>query len=341
MDKHQIHQLINKGTYQGARLDGKLIETHISWVILSKKLAFKIKKQMQYSFLNFSTLEKRKYYCERELILNGRFSNIYKEVLPVKIEGDTIYIGHGPGETIAYAVRMNRLQTAKQMNHLLSRNKVEPAQIKVLAKKIALFHQKADVIDKPFDKIEAKNTFNDLANFTDWVKEHMGNSYAAIIEEAVNYSNTFLDQNEALISKRIKEGFWRDGHGDLHSKNIFLYKDPVIFDCIEFNDAFRQIDVLNEIAFFCMDLEAFQRRDLSEQFVQHYLKIFPCMQQLNEKKLFIYYKYYRSNVRAKVNILRAMQSADRISMRKYHLEIKKYLRLMAAYHSDLISLNEE
>ena len=167
----------------------------------------------------------------------------------------------------------------------------------------------------------------------------MPNRYATLIEKAVMSSNTFLDHNESLITERIKEGFWRDGHGDLHSKNIFLYKEPVIFDCIEFNDAFRQMDVLNEVAFFCMDLEAFQRIDLSKQFMQTYLKLFPCIKNEYEEKLFVYYKCYRTNVRAKVNTLRAMQSVDKIKISKFGEEIKKYLKLMDHYKAEFHSIN--
>jgi len=338
MNKQEINELNQYGTYNGELLNGKLVETHISWVILAKKFAFKIKKRMQYSFLNFSSLDKRKFYCERELLLNRRFSDIYKEVLPIKREGNNLYIGVGKGKTIDYTVRMKRLQTAKQMNQLLRKNRVNNAQIKLLAKKIADFHQRTDIIYTPFNKVQAKDKFNDILSVVDWIERNLGNSYADIIEKAVMSSNTFLDQNEQFITERITAGFWRDGHGDLHSKNIFLYKDPIIFDCIEFNDSFRQIDVLNEVAFFCMDLEAFQRSDLSKQFMQTYLELFPCMKSQNEEKLFIYYKYYRTNVRAKVNALRAMQSVDKIEINKFGIEIKKYLKLMDYYKGHFIKL---
>ncbi len=261
------------------------------------------------------------------------------DVLPIKREGNNLYIGASKGKTIDYSVRMNRLQTAKQMNHLLQKNHVNKTQIKVLAKKIAAFHQRTDIIYTPFNKTHAKIDFNDILSVADWIKINLENNYVDLIEKAVLSSNTFLDQNEQFIAKRIKEGFWRDGHGDLHSKNIFLYKNPIIFDCIEFNDTFRQIDVLNEVAFFCMDLEAYQRTDLSTQFMQTYLELFPCMKGQNEEKLFVYYKCYRANVRAKVNTLRAMQSVDKIEIKKFSFEIKKYLKLMDYYRGELHSLN--
>lgn len=340
MNKYEINELNRHGTYKGELLNGKLVETHISWVILTKQFAFKIKREMKYSFLNFSSLDKRKFYCERELLLNRRFSNIYKDVLPIKREGSKLYIGAGKGKTIDYTVRMKRLQTAKQMNLLLGKNLVNKEQIKVLAKKIADFHQGADIIYTPFNKAEARNKFNDILNVSDWIKINLGNAYVDSIKKAVMSSNTFLDQNEQFIAKRVTAGFCRDGHGDLHSRNIFLYRDPVIFDCIEFNDDFRHMDVLNEVAFFCMDLEAFRRNDLSKIFMETYLELFSCMKSQNEEELFVYYKCYRTNVRAKVNALRAMQSADKDEINKCSIEIKKYLKLMDHYRSELHSLQE-
>ena len=339
MNKNQINKLTKYGTYKGELLNASLVETHISWVILTKQFAFKIKKKMKYSFLNFSSLNKRRFYCERELLLNCRFSDIYKEILPIKRKNNNLFIGAGKGEIIDYTVKMKRLQAAKQMNYLLGKNRVNKKQIKVLAKKIAAFHLRTDLIYTPFNKTRAKNEFNDILSVVEWIKIYLGNNYADIIEKAVLDSDTFLDQNEQFISKRVKEGFWRDGHGDLHSKNIFLYKDPIIFDCIEFNDVFRQIDVLNEVAFFCMDLEAFQREDLSKQFMQTYLELFPCMKSKNEEKLFIYYKYYRTNVRAKVNTLRAISSTDKVEIDIFCIEIKKYLKLMDHYRNKLHSIN--
>lgn len=334
MDKDQINKLIRFGTYNGELLNGKLIETHISWVILTKKFAFKIKKEMQYSFLNFSSISKRKYYCKQELLLNSRLSDIYLNVLPVKQTVNKLFIGERKGQVIGYAVRMKKLQLAKQMNHMLEKKQVSELQINVLAKKIALFHRNTDIIYNPFNESQAKTAFNDILAIKDWVKINLTNRYADLIDKAIRSSNTFLDQNKKFLKDRIKSGYWRDGHGDLHAKNIFLYRDPIIFDCIEFNHAFRQIDVLNEVAFFCMDLEAFQRNDLSKQFMKTYLKLFPCMEGQMEKRLFNYFKCYRANVRAKVNSLRAMQTDDLRGQSRYILEIKKYLKLMD-YYDDL------
>jgi aminoglycoside phosphotransferase family enzyme len=129
----------------------------------------------------------------------------------------------------------------------------------------------------------------------------------------------------------MQNGFVRDCHGDLHSRNIFFMPEPQPFDCIEFNDDFRKIDVLSEIAFLCMDLETFGRQDLADLFVAHYQSLYPAMQTKEDKLLFVYYKAYRANIRAKVNSLRAISAAT-TAQKKFALdEVYKYLLLMNDY----------
>lgn len=326
---------MEEGTYRGMSLDGELIETHISWVILTQSFAFKIKKPIQYSFLDFSSLEKRKYYCNRELELNQRLSDIYLDVLPIKRRNKHFFLGPGKGETIDYAVRMSRLKSANKMDTLLLKNGVNQTQIKALAEKIAHFHKESTIVKNPLNKSHVKSAFNDLLSVKDWTEQHVGKDHAQMIEKAISFSNDFLDKHEESMTDRIEQGFQRDMHGDLHSKNIFLYSEPIIFDCIEFNDEYRQIDVLNELAFFCMDLEAYQQRELSSTFMKHYVEIFPCMDSQEEKDLFLYYKCYRANVRAKVNAFRAIQSSNSETIEKYAQESKKYLALMDSYVNEI------
>jgi len=338
MTRIQIHKLMEDGTYRGMSLQGELIETHISWVILTQSFAFKIKKPIQYSFLDFSSLEKRKFYCEEELKLNQRLSDVYLDVLPIKLINGHLHLGPGEGEIIDYAVQMSRLKTAKKMDNLLLKNGVTQEHIKALAEKIAHFHERAKVVKTPFNKSHLKSAFNDLLSVRDWTEEHLGKDYATMIEKAIAFSDAFLDKHEAIMTSRIEQGFQRDMHGDLHSKNIFLYHEPIIFDCIEFNETFRQIDILNELAFFCMDLEAFKQEELSSAFMEIYAALFPCIRSQEEQALFIYYKCYRANVRAKVNAFRAIQTTEKHILEQYALETKKYLELMDGYVNNIPSL---
>jgi uncharacterized protein len=331
MTKEQIEKLLSDGRFPELTHQKKLVETHISWVILCDEFVYKIKKPIQYPFLNFSTLSLRKHYCKREIELNRRLSkNVYLEVLPVFSLNGKYGIGQDEGEVIDYAVKMRKLDPEKQMDVLLSKNKVGPADIKKLAKCIAVFHKKTEVIYKK-DLQDDKKKFNELKAEKEFLSENLGQDIGNLIDRAIERSNIFLNQKSQLLESRLSSGFFRDCHGDLHTRNIFLLPAPQPFDCIEFNDDYRQIDVLNEVAFLCMDLDALQREDLSRLFIEHYNLHFPAMRNNTEKQLFIYYKSYRANVRAKVNSLRASGSSENSSKKNALQEAEKYLKLMRSY----------
>jgi len=156
------------------------------------------------------------------------------------------------------------------------------------------------------------------------------NNYT-IICQAIDTSNVFIERNKKLLADRLKAGFFRNCHGDLHTRNIFLLPSPQPFDCLEFNDDYRQIDVLNEVAFLCMDLDAFGRQDLSDIFINSYNNLFPSMKTDEDRRLFVYYKGYRSNIRAKVNSLRAREAGNDADRKLRLAEADKYLRLMDCY----------
>jgi aminoglycoside phosphotransferase family enzyme len=334
MTKEQIDKLISEGHFPEAGCQPALKETHISWVMLCDQLAYKIKKPMQYSFLDFTTLEKRKYYCEREVELNSRLTDdIYLGVREVKELNGHYSIGDEGGTIADYAVEMRKLPAELQMDSLLAANKVSAQDIINLAKKIAAFHKTAAIIYQK-DALDVQEKFNDLAAEKDFLEAHIAGSHA-IISDAIQLSDAFVEQNISNFKSRLKAGLFRDCHGDLHSRNIFLLPAPAPFDCIEFNDDLRQIDVLNEIAFLCMDLDSFGRKDLSDLFFCHYTNLFPAIQKPADKALFEYYKCYRANIRAKINSLRARSAAAEADKKSALTEAAKYLDLMNSYVKEL------
>jgi aminoglycoside phosphotransferase family enzyme len=335
MTKEQINKLLLEGRFPESSGRPELIETHISWVFLCDQFVYKIKKPICYSFLDFSTLEKRKYYCEREIELNLRLTdNIYLDVQMVKKTSGQFFIGHERGEIIDYAVRMRKLDKNKQMDKLLLSNEVTSTDIQNLAMKVADFHKNTDIIyQKNFLDVQEK--FNDLAAEKDYLPDNLSTDSSVIISRAIETSNIFIEKNKELLAARLKAGFFRDCHGDLHSRNIFLLPAPQPFDCIEFNDDYRQIDVLNEVAFLCMDLDAFGRQDLSGLFLKCYNDLFPSIKTGADRKLFIYYKSYRANIRAKVNSLRARDAKNDGERKLMLAEVDKYLGLMDSYIKEL------
>ena len=335
MTKEQINNLLSRGKFPEPGDYRELIETHISWVIVGDRFVYKIKKPIHYSFLDFSTPELRKHFCEKEIELNQRLTtNIYLDVQPVYEWHDSIRIGKGNGALIDYAVRMNKMDRGKQMDVLLLKNKVTELDIRKLADKIALFHRNTDIIYKK-DLLDLQAKFNDLAAEREFLQVNLSPQSESIINHAIEISDSFIEKTKHLLAKLLAKGCFRDCHGDLHSRNIFLLPEPQPFDCIEFNDDFRQIDVLNEVAFLCMDLDAFDRKDLSALFIEYYNQFFPVMWNDQDRRLFVYYKSYRANIRAKVNSLRAKSAAESTEATKALTAANKYLLLMKAYINSL------
>ena len=307
----------------------QLLETHISWVLLADRYAYKIKKPVCYDFLDFSTLSQRNYFCRREILLNARLTQgIYLEKIPVMQQGHNIRIGEGEGTVIDYAIRMRRMDAALQMDQMLREGRVTEQQLDGIAEVLAHFHQHTRTIEVQPPAGRFRKAFNDLAQLDPEALEAIPRELGTVIPFALNVSDAFLAEVDALLLMRSQQGYFRDCHGDLHSGNIFLYDPPVLFDCLEFNDELRITDILDEVAFLCMDLEWHGYPELSEHFMRAYLSWIPCMHTASEYLLFVWYKFYRANVRAKVLLLAGTQEGDPGPKRTAAIE---HLRLMQHY----------
>src|SRR5688572_17415704 len=201
MTKDEIDMLISAGVPAGSPDKVELVETHISWVLLCNQFVFKIKKPLTYSFLDFSTIEKRKYFCEREVQLNSRLTkDIYLDVLPVVSVSDKIFITDkvdATGAIIDYAVRMKRIDKSRQMDMLLLHNEVGEGEITRLAEKIALFHKSAKIIYKK-DILLMQQEFNDLEGEKRNIAESLSAEAAEIITRAITSSDLFLEDHQWL-----------------------------------------------------------------------------------------------------------------------------------------------
>jgi len=296
---------------------------------------YKIKKPTKYSFLDFLTLELRQHFCEKELELNQRFSkNIYIEVPPICKQQRNYSIGDNGGTLVDFALKMRKLDPEKQMDVLVSQNMASEPEIKNLAERIADFHKNTTIICEK-NVLDVRDKFSDLMLEKEFLSKHLGPDYGNCIDHAIKTSNTFLQKNKALLLDRLRSGFFRDCHADLHTRNIFLLSEPQLFDCIEFNDENREIDVLNELAFLCMDLDVLGKKSLSDLAIAHYDLQFPKMRTKVEHHLFAYYKGYRANVLAKVNSLRAKSASNNMDKMKALSETEKDLCLMDGYVNTL------
>lgn len=337
MTQLQVEQLLQSQNVKEISGDFKLVETHISWLLLGPEHVLKIKKPVQFSFLDFSTLEKRKFYCQEELRLNRRLSpGMYLGVIPIRAFGGKISTGDNDGEIIDYAVLMRRMDEQRQMDLLLQKDKVTAEQMEHLAKQLAEFHLGARKIKTPMELEQMQGDFSDILNCKQPIQSLLGQRAVKSLESVVDSALAFLEEQAFHLYVRKMQGWTIDGHGDLHSRNIFLLDEPVIFDCIEFGDHFREVDVLDELAFLCMDLDFYQRPDLEGSFLRTYLARNSCMPGEIDRQLFLYYKLYRANVRLKVEVLQAA-AAEQVD-RKQLKRIRRYFELMQSYQKQLQKL---
>ncbi|MBL7805274.1 MAG: AAA family ATPase [Saprospiraceae bacterium] len=304
----QIQTIVDQGLFPGRPAPAEVVETHISWVILTPDFAFKIKKPVGFHFLDFRTLYQREYSCREELRLNRRLApQMYLDVLPVgRDAGNTLRIGGELTETIDFAVQMKRIDNRCQMDVLLAQNKVSSGQMYALGSLIASFHREHVLRPEAvgYQPGDMQKDFNDLFSLVKPACGIVGEAALATFEFWQKTADRFLKRYEPLVLARIQNGDWVDGHGDLHARNIFLLPEgPLVFDCIEFNPHFRKIDRLNELAFLCMDLDANGRAELSADFMRGYREKSGLPGTPDEISLFLYYKAYRANVRLKIALL--------------------------------------
>lgn len=303
-------------------------ETHISWIILTDNYAFKIKRPVQYSFLDFTSLEKREHYCREELELNKRLaSDMYLKVIPITQE--MLEPEKNDDSVIDYAVQMKRMDNSKEMGALLEQDGVKEEDIDKLAKHVAEFHKKTRIIKNVFNTTGFQKNYAEILEEYAFVEENIGKEWAEKMKSCTDKSNVYLNKRRNYMNDRIIRGFVKDCHGDLNAHNIFLYDNPVIFDCIEYNKEFRHIDIYYEIAFLCVDLEFYDKDELSNLFHEKYIEYMKIKEDAKDKELLNYYKSFRANIRAKVTILH--EKSQNNSNAKSINDIKRYIELMHKY----------
>ncbi len=305
----------------------ELIQTHVSWIFLTDTHAFKLKKPVNFGFLDFSTIDRRRFYCNEELRLNRRLCpDIYEAVADLR-ETNTGAAFHGNGQVIDYAVMMKRLPADRMLDRLVECGEVTAADMKNVASVVSRFHAEAQrsayISDYgSLDKIQ----YNWRENFEQLVSFEATTLPAVDREVIRSWIATFTETNQELFNHRVEQGFIRECDGDLHLENICLFNDRVcIFDCIEFNERFRFCDTAADIAFLLMDLDFHGRSDLSDAVVTSYCSLSGDKELL---ELVDFYKVYRAVVRGKVESfhlndegisLEARESARRRAIRYFRL----------------------
>ena len=283
----------------------QMIETHISLLFLTGNYVYKVKKPVDFGFLDFTTLEKRKFFCDQEVKLNRRLSpSIYLGVVTVTKEGNQILLEdkEGKREVVEYAVKMKQIPEESLMDKLLDKKQVTPRMIEAVSEKLVKFYFTAETNDviKSFAKPERVKQDTD-ENFQQTEKYIDLTISRKIYEEVKNRTNDFFKTKRDIFNQRVASDRIRDCHGDLRLEHIFWGEEVSIFDCIEFNERFRYTDVAADIAFLAMDLDVHSRQDLSEHLIRAFIGEsgdYEIMGVLD------FYKSYRAYVRGKVESFR-------------------------------------
>jgi hypothetical protein len=302
----------------------------MSWVFLTGDYVYKVKKPVDLGYLDYTSLEKRRFFCYQELNLNRRLCpDVYLEVVPIVEKDGKIALG-GSGKIIEYAVKMRQLPQERMMDFLLENDQVSPAMVRRVAEKLALFHAKALTNQEisQYGAIELID-FNCQENFTQTGK-YLGISLSAgQYQKIKSYTETFIRENKDLFHQRASQGRVKDCHGDLHSAHVCFVDDICIYDCIEFNDRFRYSDVASEVAFLAMDLDYHQQPFLSRCFIQNYVEISHDEELL---KLVDFYQCYRAYVRGKVESFKLDDPFINAEEKELALKrARKYFALAHAY----------
>lgn len=255
----------------------KLLQTHISYVFLTGEYAYKVKKPANFGFLDFSTLERRRHFCHEELHLNRRLSPaLYLQVLPIGRTAASQYQleSEDSGEVAEYALQMRQFDQDKLFSYLFDQGELSPERMQELGKRVASFHTSAETNYE----IQA---FGDVAAVRAVAEDNYQTSLPYIgraqsqaqLEQTRAFSEQFFQDHADWFRQRQNQGQIRECHGDLHLNNVCLYEGQIqVFDCIEFNQEFRRIDVIYDAAFMVMDLELQGRPDLANAFLNAYLE---------------------------------------------------------------------
>ena len=334
LDQNEIVEALKKpSAYKFNPGKIELIQTHISFVFLTEKFVYKVKKAVNFGFLDFGSLEKRKKFCEKELEINRILcKDMYLEVVPIT-KSDLIEI-NGKGKTIEYAVKMKRIPQKYLMNRLLEENKIDKKIINRIAKIIAEFHLKIE--DKsdssnleyhpkidPIVEINWKENFDQSQPF---IGKTISQNNFNLIRELID---DFIENKNHMFRNRMANGRVKYCHGDIHSGNIFVADQIYIFDAIEFNDRIRYSDVAADIGFLAMDLEFKNKSMLASYLVEKYIEYSGDKE---SEKLLPFYKCYRAYVRGKVVSFRLEDTNIGINEReKAANEAKAYFNLAAKY----------
>jgi aminoglycoside phosphotransferase family enzyme/predicted kinase len=306
----------------------EVVQTHASVVFLAGRYVYKVKKPVDFGFLDFSTLARRRHFCEREVELNRRLApDVYLDVVAVRRAGRTLSLA-GTGSPVEYAVRMRRLSAAGFASHRLKRGLFGPRDVDRIAKRLARFYaeQSAGSHGRLPDR-QRRSIEDNLTLIRRHARDATARRRVAVLAA---FTRTFYEAQAPLLARRRREKRILDCHGDLRLEHVHLDGTRVrIYDCIEFNERLRTIDVANDIAFLAMDLDYEGRSDLARRLVDAIVR---DTHDRGLQRVLDFYKCYRAAVRHKVECLRAAErEVGAAEQRASSGRAERFLRLALRY----------
>ena len=283
----------------------KVLETHISLIFFYEDRVYKLKKPVCFDFVDFRTVECRHSAAEQEVVLNRRLAaNVYRELVPVTVDDAGGFSFQGVGKPIEWIVEMRRLPDDLLLDREIAEHRVNIARIKILADKLAAFYAKARRIYLPEFLLKARIKAQILDNRSELSKRQYRLD-PTLIERVIGRQMQFLALSGDLLEQRVSQGFVVDGHGDLRPEHVCLESDPVVFDCLEFNQELREVDIADDLGFLAMECERLGAPWVTECVIDTYKK-----QSGDDwpEQLFDFYRAYRATVRAKVAVLMGVEA---------------------------------
>lgn len=331
MIRTHLKSLLKSEAYPEPTHSVEMLQTHISWIFLTDSHAYKVKKPVDFGFLNFTTIDRRRFYCNEEVRLNRRLCpDTYEGVVELRETADGAAF-HGEGRVIDYAVRMKRLPAERMLDRLVENNGVAADEMREVARVIADFHQAAasSPAISELGRLE-RIMLNWQENFEQMAPFEETTLSAEERELIRGWGTSFARENADLFCRRVDEGFIRECDGDIHLENICLTDGKVcIFDCIEFNERFRNCDTAADVAFLLMDLDFHGRPDLAGEVIAAYLE---RSGDTGMTPLLDFYKIYRAFIRGKVVSLRMIDAGiDQQERERARAKAVRYFRLARGY----------
>ncbi|CAL1125394.1 unnamed protein product [Cladocopium goreaui] len=309
----------------------KLIETHISLVFVADEHVYKLKKPVEFEFLDFSTIDARRQACEDELRLNRRLApQVYLEVLPVYRKADGTPTWEATGEPIDWVVHMRRLPEQRMMEDVIRAGEITDGDCQAVVRMLAAFYRSLPGIDLTPEDYRQRIEAHVRGNFDDMIAgaQHLP---ALAVKRITASLLRMLKLESEGFDARVKAGRVIEGHGDLRPEHVCLIDPPVVFDCIEFSQDFRTIDVADELSFLAMECDLLKAGELGQRLIE---QTQAALADDVPPRLSRFYKAYRACVRSKVAALRSVQLEGEAEQAA-HDEAEAYLKLAEGYTEDL------